>query len=145
MADPSSNSGSVAASAVESPPQPSDSSDVLVQYVVMRGDLIKAHKWNVGGLIANGSHACVAVICEHMADAEVKAYIDPTAATQMHKVVLAAKDDAELGATSDLLTHHQMKHKVWTEQPENFRSCLAVRPYPRSLIQPLLKHLKLFR
>lgn len=114
-------------------------------YVVMRSDLVKAHRWNVGGLISNGSHACVAVLMSHLHDPDVVRYTAPDAVTQMHKVVLAAKDDGELVATSEMLAKQGMIHKVWTEQPEMIRSCLAVKPYPRKVIQPLLKALKLFR
>ena len=114
-------------------------------YVVMRSDLVKSHKWNVGGLISNGAHACMAVVMAHRNDPDVERYTSPDAETQMHKVVLAAKDEGELVETSKMLERHGMAHKVWVEQPEMIRSCLAVKPYPRSIIQPLLKALKLFR
>ena len=133
------------------PPSSSSSTadSILVQYVVMRSDLIKAFKWNIGGLIANGCHASIAVIADHLDDADVRAYIgraeDEGQRTQMHKVVLAVKDEAELMETASLLTRHSIVHRVWVEAPEQLPSCLATRPYQRSVVQPLLRHLKLFR
>jgi len=155
MSSESNNAASAsaaAAAAASAQPTPAAASpvsppaeDVLVQYVVMRGDLIKAHKWNVGGLIANGSHACVAAIMQHLQDDEVRRYTSADSLGSMRKVVLSAKDEQELIETAEKLQNNNIKHHVWVEHPENYRSCLAVRPYPRSIIQPLLKHLKLFR
>lgn len=146
MSDPASST--TAAAPAVAPASPSSSSaydDTLVMYVVMRSDLIKSHRWNVGGLISNGSHACLAVIMSNLADADVQRYTAPDAADQMHKVVLAAKDQRELEDTAELLHKQGMVHKLWVEQPEMLKSCLAVKPYPRKIIQPLLKALKLFR
>ena len=150
----------------------------LVQYIVMRSDLVKQHKWNVGGLIANGSHACVSVLADSWEDADVQRYVTASAGTQMHKVVLAARDEKELTDTASLLRQHSIVHKVWVsaptaashawllvyrsqhsprcvarplccgcqiEQPEQLPSCLATRPYRRHVLQPILRHLKLFR
>jgi peptidyl-tRNA hydrolase len=136
-----------AAAAVASATSADSGDDTLVQYVVMRSDLIKTRKWNIGGLIANGSHACVSAIVQFQAqgDADVAAYVAPDALAKMHKVVLSVPNEDELAATSALLDRSHIKHVVWTEQPENYRSCLALKPYRRSIVQPLLRHLKLFR
>jgi len=116
-----------------------------VQYVVMRSDLVKQKKWNVGGLIGNGAHACVSAIVQYMGDGDVAAYTAPDALPNMHKVVLSVPDEAELNATADMLQRSGFKHVLWREQPENYCSCLALKPYRRSVVQPLLRHLKLFR
>ena len=129
-------------------PALSASDETLVQYVVMRSDLIKQHRWNVGALIANGSHACISVIAAHWQDEAVQRYVtsgNKNGAPQMHKVVLSVKDENELTDTAQILSHHRIVHQIWTEQPEAIQACLAVKPYPRSIIAPLLKHLKLFR
>ena len=124
---------------------------MLVQYVVMRSDLVKSLKWNVGGLIANGSHACLSVIAEHLHDDDVRLYLglstppEGEAAVQMHAVVLAVRDEEELQSTAELLRRHSIAHRLWVEAPERVPSCLATRPYQRSIVQPLLRHLKLFR
>lgn len=36
-----------------------------------------------------------------------------------------------------------IRHKLWIEQPEDFPSCLASSPYPKSIIAPFFKKLKL--
>ena len=150
----------------------------LVQYIVVRSDLVKQHKWNVGGLIANGSHAAVAVIAERWQDAEVQQYVTAADGKQMHTVVLAANDEKELMDTAGMLHKNSIVHRVWVsrpsthaaaltrcasppgrlspqclcraaccqvEQPDQLSSCLATRPYHRHIVQPLLRHLKLFR
>ena len=162
----------------------------LVQYIIMRSDLVKQHKWNVGGLIANGSHAAVAVIAEQWQDKDVQQYVTGADGKQMHTVVLAANDEKELMDTAGLLQENKIVHKVWVssratlrrhiallsarqvsallscspvadcarfdvlspcvlwrqmEQPDQLPSCLATRPYHRHILQPILRHLKLFR
>ena len=69
--DSSSSSAATSSTASSDGPSPAHE-QTLVQYIVMRSDLTKQHKWNAGGLIANGSHASVAVIAEHWQDAEVQ-------------------------------------------------------------------------
>ena len=147
-ASPSSSSG-------VSPPPSSSAAAVavnadatLVQYIVMRSDLVKQHRWNVGGLIANGSHACLAVIAEHVQHEDVRRYLGLSGekqSQQMHTVVLSVTDERELRDTAALLAGHDIAHCLWVEAPEQLPSCLATRPYPRSALQPLLRHLKLFR
>ena len=36
-------------------------------------------------------------------------------------------------------------HKLWVEQPENYATCLAVRPYPKSDVQKYFKKFNLFK
>merc|ERR1719342_1943673 len=50
----------------------------------------------------------------------------------MHKIVLEVKDENEL---------KKIDQKLWVEQPENFPTCLAVRPYPKSQVQKYFKGL----
>jgi peptidyl-tRNA hydrolase len=103
---------------------------------------------NVGGLISNATHAAISVIIENSQDKDTNNYTGTSAlppATQMHSVVLAANDQTELEQTVDKLKQNNIIYKVWIEQPENYPSCLATKPYQRKIIQPILKHLKLFR
>ena len=58
----------------------------LVQYVVVRSDLIHALKWPTGALIAQACHACSAVIHLFHDDPSTKAYTADL--DNMHKVVL---------------------------------------------------------
>ncbi len=38
-----------------------------------------------------------------------------------------------------------LAHKLWIEQPENVPTCLATKPYPKSVIGPSVKRLPLCR
>ena len=52
----------------------------------------------------------------------------------MHKVVLEAKTEADLITTANKLKEANIDHKLWIEQPENFPTCLAVKPYPKEVV-----------
>ena len=52
----------------------------------------------------------------------------------MHKVVLEAGSEAELRKVADKLTEAAIDHKLWIEQPENFPTCLAVKPYQKEVL-----------
>ena len=51
----------------------------------------------------------------------------------MHKVVLEAPGEADLIKISEKLKEGGIDHKLWIEQPENFPTCLAVKPYPKEV------------
>ena len=122
--------------------------DPLVQYIVMRSDLTRHHRYSTGALISNGSHAAIAVIAAHWQEEDVQRYVGRgggEAGSQMRTVTLAAKDEAELRGAAETLRQHRVAHSLWLEAPEQLPTCLATRPQQRSLVQPLLRHLKLFR
>ena len=58
----------------------------LVQYVALRGDLLRTHKWPVGAMVAQGCHACTAVIHTFREEANVAQYLSDL--DRMHKIVL---------------------------------------------------------
>lgn len=61
----------------------------LIQYVVVRADLMKVLKWNIGAVITQACHA-VAVINENTKlDENTKLYLSPENIDKMHKCVLA--------------------------------------------------------
>ena len=62
----------------------------------------------------------------------------------MHKVVLEAKDQEEIESIAKLLVENEITHKLWTEQPENYPTCLAIKPYPKNDVHKFVKKLKLF-
>ena len=51
----------------------------------------------------------------------------------MHKVVLEAKGESDLIKVSEKLKEAGVDHKLWIEQPENFPTCLAVKPYHKEV------------
>lgn len=61
----------------------------LVQYVIVRKDLLKALKWPTGALLAQACHACTAVMHLFYNDPSTQQYLDDL--DRMHKVVLEVK------------------------------------------------------
>ncbi|KAI5094366.1 putative peptidyl-tRNA hydrolase PTRHD1 [Silurus meridionalis] len=115
----------------------------LVQYVVVRSDLIHGLSWPLGAVITQACHAATAVIHVNYSDPDTQEYLADL--DNMHKVVLQATDEASLTQLSRMLSEHGVAHKLWTEQPENFPTCLALKPYPKDSVHHLLKKFKLFK
>ncbi|XP_061610048.1 putative peptidyl-tRNA hydrolase PTRHD1 [Phyllopteryx taeniolatus] len=115
----------------------------LVQYVVVRADLVHKLSWPLGAVITQACHAATAAVHLHYADRDTQSYLAEL--DSMHKVVLAAPDEAALSGLSESLTQAGVAHKLWIEQPENMATCLALKPYPRERVQPLLRKFKLFK
>lgn len=61
----------------------------IVQYVVVRGDLLKTMNWPTGAIIAQACHACSAVTHLFHDDEHMKTYLSDL--DNMHKVVLEVK------------------------------------------------------
>jgi len=118
-------------------------SQQIVQYIVVRSDLVKTLSWPLGALIAQACHASTAVMHEFYDHEDTKSYLSEL--DSMHKVVLEVKCEDELKKLGDKLTEGAIDHKMWIEQPENFPTCLAVRPYPKNQVQNFFKGLKLYK
>lgn len=61
----------------------------IVQYVVVRGDLIGTLKWPLGAVIAQACHASTAVMHLFREDPCVRKYTDDL--ERMHKIVLEVR------------------------------------------------------
>jgi len=115
----------------------------LVQYVVVRGDLMNTLKWPVGAVIAQACHACSAVMHLYHDDPNTAAYTADL--DRMHKVVLEAPDESSLRQLAVTLETNRIDHKLWVEQPENCATCLASKPYPKQDVQQYFKQFKLMK
>ncbi|XP_077990437.1 putative peptidyl-tRNA hydrolase PTRHD1 [Glandiceps talaboti] len=115
----------------------------LVQYVVVRGDLLHALKWPIGAVIAQACHACTAVLHTFYNDPNVQQYTSDL--DHMHKVVLEAKDEESVRSLANKLQEESIDHKLWIEQPEDIPTCLATKPYPKDQVQKYFKKFKLFK
>ncbi|XP_053502554.1 putative peptidyl-tRNA hydrolase PTRHD1 [Ictalurus furcatus] len=124
-------------------PSSGGTSKRLVQYVVVRSDLIRALSWPLGAVITQACHAATAAIHLNYSDPDTQEYLSDL--DNMHKVVLQAADEASLTHLSTTLSENGVAHKLWTEQPENFPTCLALKPYPKETVQHFLKKFKLFK
>ncbi|CAG0918410.1 unnamed protein product [Notodromas monacha] len=120
-----------------------DTVKVLVQYVIVRGDLVSALKWPWGAVIAQACHAVTAVNTLFSEDDETKKYLEDM--DRMHKVVLEVKDEKSLTDLAEKLSENHVKHKLWIEQPENIPTSIATRPYFKDEVQAHFKKLKLFK
>ena len=117
--------------------------DTLVQFVVVRRDLLKNMEWPVGSVIAQACHACLAVAWEHRDDPDVASYLGDV--DSMHKVVKECKGEPQIRTLADKLTAEGVAYKLWVEQPEGIPTAIALKPYPRSRVAPLLKKYNLFK
>ncbi len=61
----------------------------IVQYVVVRGDLLKSLQWPVGAVIAQACHACSAVMHLYHEDPNTTEYVKKL--DSMHKIVLEVR------------------------------------------------------
>jgi hypothetical protein len=59
------------------------------------------------------------------------------------QVVLEVKSEQQLVNFSKKLEQEGILHKLWIEQPENYPTCLATKPYRRSQAAALFKKLQL--
>ncbi|KAJ8956220.1 hypothetical protein NQ314_006753 [Rhamnusium bicolor] len=119
------------------------SSSGLVQYIVVRGDLLKELKWPVGAVVAQACHAVTAVTHLFHEDEHTQQYLKDL--DNMHKVVLEAVDEKSLVALREKLEENNIGHKLWIEQPENIPTCLVAKPYPKEEVQKYFKKFKLFK
>ncbi|XP_059287159.1 uncharacterized protein LOC132040521 [Lycium ferocissimum] len=115
--------------------------DTVVQYVVLRRDLIDT--WPLGSVVTQGCHAAVAAIWSHKDDDVTLQYCSPSNLDSMHKVTLEVKGEAQILNLAEKLKAGRIAHKLWIEQPENIPTCLATKPYPKSLVSSFFKKLKL--
>ena len=70
----------------------SSTSAQLVQYVVVRGDLLRLLSWPTGAVIAQACHASTAALWMHRNDSNTLQYT--TDLDNMHKVILEVRDKA---------------------------------------------------
>ena len=59
------------------------------------------------------------------------------------QVVLEVAGEKQLRDLAEKLEAAGVRHKLWIEQPEDYATCLATAPYPKSTVAPLVKKLKL--
>ncbi|KAG8043380.1 hypothetical protein GUJ93_ZPchr0458g22301 [Zizania palustris] len=118
-----------------------EAEDVVVQYVVLRRDLADA--WPLGSVVAQGCHAAVAALWAHRDHPDTSAYCGPDNLDRMHKVTLEVKGETQLKNLAEKLEAAGVRHKLWTEQPENIPTCIATAPCPKSQVSSFFKKLKL--
>ena len=63
----------------------------------------------------------------------------------MFFVYFQAPNESTLRQLAEKLTEAGVDHKLWVEQPEDFPTCIAVKPYPKAEVQKHFKKLKLYK
>ncbi|XP_006845771.2 putative peptidyl-tRNA hydrolase PTRHD1 [Amborella trichopoda] len=125
----------------EKSPSKIEEKDPLVQYVVLRRDLIDS--WPLGSVVTQGCHASVSAIWCFRDDPLTSRYCAPDDIDHMRKVTLEVKGESQILNLSEKLKAGGIDHKLWIEQPENIPTCLATKPYPKSVASSFFKKLKL--
>uniref|UniRef100_A0A6N2KM11 peptidyl-tRNA hydrolase n=1 Tax=Salix viminalis TaxID=40686 RepID=A0A6N2KM11_SALVM len=111
------------------------------QRIQTRRDLIDT--WPMGSVVTQGCHASVSSIWSHKEDPHTLQYCSPENIDSMHKVTLEVKGEPQILNLSEKLKAGGIAHKLWIEQPENIPTCLATKPYPKSVVALYFKKLKL--
>lgn len=115
----------------------------LVQYVVVRRDLLDSLKWPFGAVITQACHACTAIVHMTYNDEQTQMYLADL--DNMHKVVLEASGQEQIENLAQKLEENNIAFKLWIEQPENYPTCLAIKPYPKDDVHKYVKKFKLFK
>ncbi|KPJ07633.1 Putative peptidyl-tRNA hydrolase PTRHD1 [Papilio machaon] len=118
-------------------------STTVVQYILLRSDLLKDLGWSVGSLVAQACHASSAVLHLFKDDEYTVKYLNDL--DNMHKVVLEVPNEETLRKIAEKLKENSIDHKLWIEQPENIPTCLALKPYPKEEIKKYVGKFKLYK
>ncbi|XP_041968064.1 putative peptidyl-tRNA hydrolase PTRHD1 [Aricia agestis] len=118
-------------------------SNPLVQYILLRSDLLKDLGWSIGALVAQACHASSAALHLFRDDENTKQYLNDL--DNMHKVVLEIPDEESLKKIAKKLEENSISHKLWIEQPENVATCVALKPYPKDEVKKYVGKFKLYK
>ncbi|CAH0723647.1 unnamed protein product, partial [Brenthis ino] len=118
-------------------------SNSIVQYVLLRSDLLKELGWSIGSLVAQACHASTAALHIFRDDEHTIQYLNDL--DSMHKVVLEVPNEESLKKIAQKLQENAIDHKLWIEQPENIPTCLALKPYPKEQVKKYVGKFKLYK
>ena len=96
-------------------------------YLVIRKDLLSAHGFPTGSVIAQGAHAATKAIWAFKDLPSTVTYLSDI--KEMHKVVLETKNLVQLQKIITTLRENKIDFVEWNEQPEDVLTCIATRPY----------------
>ncbi|CAG0884139.1 unnamed protein product [Cyprideis torosa] len=116
--------------------------DPLVQFVVLRKDLLTALRWPWGALVAQVMHATSAVSWKFCYDPITDHFEEHSTPEDIR--VLQIDDEESLRALSAKLTESSLHHVLWNEQPEDIPTCIATRPAERNVAEKFFQGLQEF-
>ncbi|KAG6382022.1 peptidyl-tRNA hydrolase II [Boletus reticuloceps] len=148
MMDPQTTASTSTPTTDTSNPVPSQASNAepLVMQIVVRRDLFDKEKWGVGPLMAQAAHAATAVLhltrerqetIEYLADLRNMRKVSFKGSRSSHNdtgprtVVLQTPDLSTLEKLTAALSYagpSPIPHHLWTEQPEDIPTCIALAP-----------------
>jgi len=118
----------------------------VVQYLLIRKDLNMTH----GKIAAQASHCSLASVYPYMDDEYVKEWLGKA----FTKIVLSINGLSEAKKIIEVLKNNSIIHAVIKDncrtelEPEEEGTTLTgigIKPYPKSLIHPLIKKLQLYK
>ena len=112
-----------------------------VQYVVLRTDLVKT--WPTGAFVAQACHASTAALLKFYDDKNTKFYASDL--ENMTKICVGVKSEAKLKNLAEKLREGKVDHHLWNEQPENYPTALATKPYLKSDVEGYFKKFNLLK
>lgn len=112
-----------------------------VQYVILRTDLVKS--WPTGAYVAQACHASTAALLKFYDDKNTQIYASDL--ENMTKITLGIKSEEKLKNLSKKLTDEGIDHHLWNEQPENYPTALATKPYLKKDVEVYFKKFNLLK
>lgn len=110
-----------------------------VQYIIVRTDICKT--WPTGAFVAQACHASTAALLTFIDDPNTQAYKNDI--PNMTKITLGIKSEEKLKNLAKKLTEIKIDHYLWVEQPENYCTALALKPYQKSEVESFFKKFNL--
>jgi peptidyl-tRNA hydrolase len=120
-------------------------SQKVLQYVVMRRDLLAAKKggFSTGANVSQACHAVTAAIHRSQTAGYTNQFLNDT--ENMTVCVLCVDSQNELEELAESLSKNSIAHHLWIEKPELIPTALATAPLPKEIAAPYFSHLKLLR
>ena len=114
-------------------------SQKYVQYVILRTDLCKT--WPTGAFVSQACHASTAAIIKFFDDPNTINYKNDL--ENMTKITLGVKSEEKLKNLAKKLEENNIDHHLWNEQPENYPTALATKPYVKADVEQFFKKFNL--
>ena len=118
---------------------------MMRQVVLLRRDLLLApQNWTLGSVIAQAVHASVDCLQQYKNDNNVAKYTADGARKFMTTIILEVRDETHMNELMISLSQASVDHTIWSEQPENIITAIALKPYEKEDLPPFLRSLRLF-
>ena len=117
--------------------------EIIVQYIVVRNDLPRNQDRSFNTLISHTASAATAAIHMCYKHEHTEEYLQDL--DDLRKTIFQVDDEEQMFDLDNKLMLNKVDYKMWIKQPENYATCIATRPYPKSEIAEYFKNLKIFK